>query len=228
MKKATDIIFTVAMSLVIILAVLIAGVRIFGLMPYAVISGSMEPEYPVGSLIYVKKVPVSELVEDVPITYVIEGGTVVTHRIVEVLPDEDNPTVVRFRVKGDANDYVDGNPVHINNVIGKPVMKIPLLGYVFYFVQHPPGCYIMIAAIALLMLAAFLPDLISRIISEGEKKEKGDGSADVRALTERLDRLREELKEAERQEESALGSGPGKDAAGQTPNGAEPLPDNTG
>lgn len=49
--------FTWALVLcVFILAMLLAGIRLFGFSPYAVLSGSMEPTYHVGALIYVKKV----------------------------------------------------------------------------------------------------------------------------------------------------------------------------
>lgn len=172
MKKIIDIIFTVIMIVVIILAFLIAGIRIIGLSPYAVLSGSMEPEYHVGSMIYVKKTSAAELNVGDPITYVLENGTVVTHRIVEVLPDEDNPTVVRYRVKGDANNTADGDPVHINNVIGKPVFSIPLIGYVAFFVQNPPGTYIMIIFLVGLSLLSFIPNIYEKLIALSKEKEK--------------------------------------------------------
>lgn len=36
------------------LSIAFAGVRLVGLTPFAVLSASMEPQYPVGSLIYVQ------------------------------------------------------------------------------------------------------------------------------------------------------------------------------
>ena len=158
-----DILFTVIMVIVIIFAILLVGVRLFGITPYTVISGSMEPEYPVGSMVYVKKVTASELKVNDTITYVIPGETVVTHRIIEIIPDEDNPTVVRYRTKGDANDSPDGDPVHINNVLGKVVFCIPIIGYISHFIQHPPGTYIMIILIAGLILLSFLPGIYEKL-----------------------------------------------------------------
>ena len=71
LKKAWSILSTVMVVLVVLFAVLLVGVRVFGIQVYSVISGSMEPEYPVGSLIYVKKVDPDEIkVRDV-ITYVL-------------------------------------------------------------------------------------------------------------------------------------------------------------
>ena len=57
-------------------------------------------------------------------------------------------------------------PVHFNNLIGKPVFKVPHLGYFAYYIQHPPGMYIAIAAGAILLLLVFLPDFFKK-----DKKE---------------------------------------------------------
>ena len=54
-KKVWDTAMTVLVVLVVLLAVLLVGVRLCGLQVYSVLSGSMEPDYPVGSLIYVRQ-----------------------------------------------------------------------------------------------------------------------------------------------------------------------------
>ena len=54
-QKIWNGVSTVLVAGVVLLAVLLVGVRLFGLQVYTVLSGSMEPAYPVGSLIYVKK-----------------------------------------------------------------------------------------------------------------------------------------------------------------------------
>ena len=203
MKKVLDVASTTVMILVLVFAFLLVGVRLFGVAPYTVLSGSMEPEYHVGSLIYVKKASVKELTVGVPITYMMENGVVVTHRIIEVLPDEDNPTVVRYRTKGDANDDPDGTLVHIENVIGRPVFTIPLLGYVAYFVQTPPGSYIVLAVIASFLLLAFLPDLLLKLWDDKKDKkgasppEEGDPISDAKRLVEELSRVKENDPEPE-------------------------------
>ena len=156
-KKVWNIITTVIVVLVVIFAVLLIGVRLFGVQVYSVISGSMEPEYPVGSLIYVKEVDPSEIEVDDVITYVLPSETPSTHRVVRI--DEENQL---FYTKGDANETEDGVPVHFKNLIGTPVFKIPYLGYVAYYIQHPPGMYIAIAAGAILLILVFLPDLFKK------------------------------------------------------------------
>lgn len=53
-KRIWNWISSILVAAVVLLAVALVGVRIVGLQPYVVLSGSMEPTYPVGSLIYVK------------------------------------------------------------------------------------------------------------------------------------------------------------------------------
>lgn len=167
-KKIWDIVTTVLVVLVVLLALLLAGVRLLGFEVYTVLSGSMEPTYHVGSLIYVKSVDYTELESGDVITFMMNETTVVTHRIVEVVPDEEDETVLRFRTQGDANDTVDGSLVHYKNVIGTPMFTIPWLGYVANFIQNPPGTYLAISGGAIFLLLMFLPDLFA----EDDRKKK--------------------------------------------------------
>ncbi len=121
LRKVWDITTTLIVALVVILSILMVGARVVGLRVFTVLSGSMEPTYPVGSMIYVKSVDPYELGSGDVITYMLSEDTVATHRIVEVVPDEEDPTVIRFMTKGDANDAIDATPVHYKNVIGTPV-----------------------------------------------------------------------------------------------------------
>ena len=168
-KGIWNVISGVLVGIVVVLAVALVGVRVVGLQPFVVLSGSMEPTYHVGSLIYVKDVDYKELKVGDPITYMISESTVVTHRIIEVLVDEEDPDTLRYFTKGDANDVPDGTSVHYKNILGKPVFSIPYLGYVSNYIQNPPGKYVAMAGGALLILLVFLPDVFS---DEGEKKKK--------------------------------------------------------
>ena len=55
LKKAWNVLTTIVVIIVVCAAVLLVGVRLIGLQPYTVLSGSMEPVYHTGSLIYVKE-----------------------------------------------------------------------------------------------------------------------------------------------------------------------------
>ena len=164
---------SILVALVVILALLLVGARVVGLQVFTVLSGSMEPTYHTGSLIYVKEVDPYTIEVGQPITFMLNENTVATHRVVGIVPDEEDPTVIRFRTKGDANEAEDGGLVHYKNVIGVPVFTIPYLGYVADYIQHPPGTYIALSGGAVLLLLAILPDLLSGDTKSAQKKKKG-------------------------------------------------------
>lgn len=167
-KKVWDVVTTTLVILVVVFAVFLMGSRLVGLQVFNVISGSMEPTYSVGDLIYVKEVdPDSVQVGDV-ITFVLNEDLVVaTHRVVAI--DSENR---QFTTKGDANETEDAAPVHFNNLVGVPVFAIPLLGYVSAYIQSPPGMYVAIGFGVLLLAAVFLPDLLTKKSKKKEKQEE--------------------------------------------------------
>lgn len=171
-KKIWNIITSIIVALAVLLAIALVGVRLIGFQVFTVLSGSMEPTYHVGSLIYVKKADYTELQSGDVITFMLDEDTIATHRIVEVVPDETDSSVLRFRTKGDANEAEDGSLVHYKNVVGTPVFTIPKLGYLANYIQNPPGMYVAISAGAVLLLLVFLPDLFSKD-EEKETKKKG-------------------------------------------------------
>ena len=169
-KKYWNVFTNVLIAVVVVLAVMLVGVRLVGLQVFTVLSGSMEPTYHTGSIIYVRDVDPFKLEEGDVITFLLDEDTVATHRIIEVVPDETDATVVRFRTKGDANDVEDGSLVHYKNVIGSPVFSIPQMGYFANYIQSPPGTYVAISIGAVLLLLVFIPDLFAE--DEDEEDEK--------------------------------------------------------
>ena len=157
-RKVKNVLFTVLVTLTLCLAVFLMGSRLLGYRVYNVISGSMEPQYCVGDMIYVKEVsdPAAVAV-GTPITFVLdESLTVATHRVVAV--DTENRI---FYTKGDTNHTVDP-PVRFENLIGVPQFSVPYLGYAADFIQTPPGSYITVAGMTVLVAAVFLPDLLRK------------------------------------------------------------------
>ena len=171
-KKIWNVISTVLVVLVVVVALLLVGVRLVGFNVFTVLSGSMEPTYHTGSVIYVKDVDYRDLEAGDVITFMLDEDTIATHRIVEVIPNEEDPTVLRYRTKGDANDVEDGGLVHYKNVVGSPVFTIPYLGYVASYIQQPPGMYIAISGGAILVALTFLPDLFAKEEPKEEPKEE--------------------------------------------------------
>lgn len=89
LKKTMNVLSYVALGVFILFVLLLVGVRIFGMEPYIVLSGSMEPDIRTGSMIYAKKISPEEacsLEVGDTVTYVVDKkGTKVTHRIYEVV-----------------------------------------------------------------------------------------------------------------------------------------------
>ena len=181
LKKVWNVVSSILVALVVILALLLVGARVAGLQVFTVLSGSMEPTYHTGSLIYVKKVDPSAIQEGQPITFMLDENTVATHRVVGIVPDEEDPTVIRFRTKGDANEAEDARLVHYKNVIGTPVFSIPYLGYATNYIQHPPECTLRFPQALILLLLMFLPDMFPDDRDEGNKALPGPAKADIRA-----------------------------------------------
>lgn len=195
---------TLLVVFMMLMAVLLVGVRLIGLTPFTVLSGSMEPAYHVGSLIYVKETKPEKIEVGDAITYVVNEDLLVsTHRVVDidvfytttkaVLDENEQPVLDEngdpmyeeveleepsyyFTTKGDANDAVDGTPVYYKNVLGVPVFSIPLLGFLSSWLQTRQGMIMGISIALVIIILTFLPDLL-KWVDEGEKKEKDKKAA---------------------------------------------------
>ncbi|MBR3199181.1 MAG: signal peptidase I [Bacilli bacterium] len=110
---------------------LIAGfvIGLFKYQPIAVISGSMSPTFNRGDAVVVKKLNEQEkqLLKNGDIIQFVSGSKYVVHRIVEVTNDDYGSVV--FITKGDHNNTIDVDKVHIEDVKGKVSFTIPFIGY---------------------------------------------------------------------------------------------------
>lgn len=113
-----------------VLAAAVLVPRLAGATPYTVLTGSMQPSYPPGTLVVVRPVQPDEVLAGDVITYQLKSGepTVVTHRVTEVAMGLDGTRV--FTTKGDNNGVVDRDPVKPVQVQGKVWYSVPYLGYV--------------------------------------------------------------------------------------------------
>ncbi|MFI3327315.1 MAG: signal peptidase I [Clostridia bacterium] len=149
------------------IAVLLVGVKLIGFTPYAVLSGSMEPLYETGSVVYVKEVQSESITVGDTITfYMTDSTTVVTHQVVEI--DNENGY---YYTQGLANDTADSTPVTTDRIIGKVVFGIPYLGYISDYVTSPPWIYIIIAVMLIWIIIVYMVD-ISKKEEKEEKKQK--------------------------------------------------------
>lgn len=125
MKKFIKIVTDILLVIVLVIAAVLYIPRLMGLKTYKVLSGSMEPKYHVGSVVYVEKSSIDDIEVGDVITFYINDNTVVTHRVI----DKDNDTE-SFHTKGDANETEDGGSVAYDKVVGKVVLNVPYLGYI--------------------------------------------------------------------------------------------------
>lgn len=208
-RRIASVASTLLVIVVVFLAVALAGVRLVGLTPYTVLSGSMEPTYHVGSLIYVKAASPEEIAVGDPITFVVNDDLLVaTHRVVEMevitevereVTDEatgktttvtetlDEP-VYHYRTKGDANEAEDGSFVDYRNVLGKPIFTIPLLGFFSSWIQTRQGMIIGLCGLGVLLILLFLPDML-------RKAEEADSKAKPRHRTQAARMAEEERRQ---------------------------------
>jgi signal peptidase len=115
-------------SAVVTIAVLVP--RLGGATPYVVLTGSMQPQMPPGTLVVVKPVAADEITTGTVVTYQLESGkpTVVTHRVTSVGVDAKGE--LRFVTKGDANQEPDARQVLPVQIKGERWYYVPYLGYV--------------------------------------------------------------------------------------------------
>lgn len=158
-SKALKIISYVLITTVVMLAFALAGVRLLGVDIYYVRSGSMEPKYPTGSLLYITDADPDTLKVDDVITFQKTETVTATHRIIELVPDGDDPSIIRFRTKGDNNKVVDEPLVDKDAVVGKAVFCIPYLGYLAAYIQQPPGSYVAIGIAVALVCVVLMIDI---------------------------------------------------------------------
>lgn len=113
------------LAIVVIVVPAVTGARAF-----TVLTGSMSPLYPPGTMVVVRSTPIAEINIGDVITYQLESDkpAVVTHRVVAVGQSADgHPLLI---TKGDANDADDPKPVLPVQVVGTLWYSVPYLGWV--------------------------------------------------------------------------------------------------
>lgn len=111
-------------------AALVVVPRLTGSVPLTVLTGSMTPTYPPGTVVVVRPTPFDEIRVGDPVTYQVRSGdpTVVTHRVVSMAFAADGSR--RLVTQGDANGAPDREPVRAVQVRGTVWYSVPYVGYV--------------------------------------------------------------------------------------------------
>lgn len=156
---------SIIVVLVAIVALLIVS-RFFGIKTFTIISSSMEPNYHVGSMIFVKSVNAADIKIGDTITFSSDSSLLpVTHRVSRI--DLENQS---FYTKGDANNSEDTFPANFSNLIGKPVVNIPFIGYIAVFLSTGLRKILALMVVVLLLLVQIFPNLI-HWIKQGNKTD---------------------------------------------------------
>ncbi|HIS27397.1 MAG TPA: signal peptidase I [Candidatus Pullilachnospira intestinigallinarum] len=131
-KKAAETAKRMVLVLMTLLALALAGPLLLGLRPRIVVSGSMEPAVPVGSLAYIKPSRDAGAVREGDIIVYQAGETMtVLHRVVRTDEKESS-----FVTKGDANSTEDPGTISFDRYRGTMVFAIPLAGYLAAALQR--------------------------------------------------------------------------------------------
>ena len=144
MRRLINIISSIILLIFVLIIIVIFAPKLFSIEPMVVVSGSMEPSYMKGSLLYVK--------EGDAITFY-RNGELVTHRVVEINTDEKT-----YTTKGDANQVNDVQPVAWSDVVGVPVFDVPVLGYPASFLGTRQGKFVFIVLLIIFTGITVLTD----------------------------------------------------------------------
>ncbi len=202
---------SVFVCLFVVIQVLSNGyVSIGGYSFFKVVTGSMEPEIPVGALILSKETEMDDIEVGEVVCFRSKSpdmfGKIITHRVIEIVNAEDN--TLQFITKGDANLSLDGYYVSQQNLIGKVVWQSGSgkLSGILNFLSNKFGFLSCIAFPALLILTLILRDNvktmqqdIKRISEQLETRETASGSntpgngTETENYEQMRDRIRAEL-----------------------------------
>jgi signal peptidase len=183
MKKVISNIINVILVLVLLLAagvMVLTGINaksgkattVLGYGFMAVQTGSMTPEYPVGSVIIIKETDPSKLSKNDVITFYSShpqlNDMIVTHRIVDVIDDGDG--TYSFTTKGDANTINDEYPAEGEKVIGKVLAKSSLMQKLVNLRQNPATFFVLILLPMCVIIAYEVFTIYKKSTAENDSK----------------------------------------------------------
>ena len=169
------------------IAVLLMAVAVFAYVgPHAgwrldaVLTGSMEPELEVGSMIFTRTVePETIEVGDI-ITFrpAINGEAQITHRVIGI----GRSSSIYFETKGDANATPDRSTVPARNMVGKVSFSIPYWGFAIEFLKTPLGFLFALVIPGTALLAAYAI-YVFRAVTDNRKETANIRSAASEVVT---------------------------------------------
>ena len=161
-------------SALLVLAILTALFVLF--LPYfgwrmdIILSDSMSPALRIGSLALTRPVRVGEIKVGDIITYGSPiNGELVTHRVMEIKRSER----LLIRTKGDANEDRDPYLVPPQNIVGRVCFRVPVAGYVAYFLKTPLGFTLALLLPGLALVAMEVRDIYRAWLAQQQGRKSG-------------------------------------------------------
>ena len=138
---------TVLLTVLILACIPLTLPKAFGFQMYTVISGSMEPAIPTGSLVYVRYEEPDTIVKDDVIAFYSNNadGSIITHRVVSNSP-----------------------AIPYNNYIGKVKLSVPVVGGI---AQAATGTSGKIAAASMIGLAVIL-EIVAAMLDRRDDEDE--------------------------------------------------------
>ena len=139
---------------------------------FVVRSGSMEPNIPVGSVVFVKPQQTYDVGNIITFGKNTKTEIPTTHRIVEKHTATTPPT---YLTKGDANGADDPREIEEREIIGQVIVSIPYIGYAVAVAKEPIGFTILIVVPAAIIIFDELRKIIAEIkVMRSRKKQEID------------------------------------------------------
>ena len=189
-KILTSIIMIILCSILFVSGVILINSYIkpnevpsfFGWKPFIVLSGSMETQIMTGDVVVVKEIDAKKLKENDIIAFKEDNNIVITHRIIEIIKDENGDT--KYKTKGDNNNEEDDGVVSPEQIEGIYKFRIGKIGDLALFVQTPVGMVICIS----------IPLILLLLLQWKESLKEGKVKKDTQKEIEELRKQNEELR----------------------------------
>jgi signal peptidase len=189
--RLITVVVTVGMIGACVLAGLMVIPTLLGFQRYVIVSGSMEPTIPVGSVVYDEVVPVEDLEVGDIITFIpppeFDIDDPVTHRVVQitkVAEDAEGHAGERlFRTKGDANEDIDPWRMVLDGPDqGRVAHHLPYLGY-FYMALQVPWVQLLVIVIPSVALIAYIGITMWRVSGDAVMEERARAESETEVPT---------------------------------------------
>ena len=143
------------------------NLSLFGFRMFTVLTGSMEPKYNVGDVLFSKSIAPDDIKVGDAISYLGKSGDVkdkvVTHEVVEIETAENGEKI--FHTKGIAS-IIEDPIVHADQIYGKVIHKSTALSFISKTIRTPVGLIVLIIIQVFYIIGS---EMLTGLLSREEK-----------------------------------------------------------